>query len=171
MITRPFRDCFKVQARIVVLLVFFTMSVWPASASSEDGALANEKADYARVCQELEALAKQGNASAQFNLGLMYNLGRGVRQDLAKAVKWWRKAAEQCNTEAQYLLNMMYGPGKGLPRANGFKPNCIHADADRESGAAERKVTKNEYLTEDKVTKGFPVLLFIFCQTNKSGPR
>ena len=31
--------------------------------------------------------AKQGNADAQFNLGLMYDSGRGVRQDYTKAVQ------------------------------------------------------------------------------------
>jgi TPR repeat protein len=86
----------------------------------------------------------------------MYNLGRGVRQDSAKAVKWWRKAAEQCNPEAQYLLNIMYGPGKGSPRANGFKLKPVHADADRQDSAAERKITENECLTGDKVTKPGP---------------
>ena len=50
--------------------------------------------------------ARQGNAAAQFNLGLMYDSGRGVRQDYTKAVQWYRKAAEQGVAEAQYNLGV-----------------------------------------------------------------
>ena len=39
--------------------------------------------------------AEQGHASAQYNLGFMYNNGRGVPQDDKTAVKWHTLAAEQ----------------------------------------------------------------------------
>ena len=58
--------------------------------------------------------AKQGNADAQFNLGLMYESGRGVRQDYTKAVQWYRKAAGQGHAKAQYNLGGMYANGKGV---------------------------------------------------------
>ena len=58
--------------------------------------------------------ARQGNAAAQFNLGLMYDSGRGVRQDYTKAVQWYRKAAEQGQAEAQYNLGVMYEEGQGV---------------------------------------------------------
>ncbi len=48
--------------------------------------------------------AEQGYAIAQNNLGWMYQEGKGVQQDDAEAVKWYRKAAEQGNAEAQYRL-------------------------------------------------------------------
>jgi uncharacterized protein len=41
--------------------------------------------------------AEQGNASAQYNLGVMYEKGQGVPQDYKTAVKWFRLAAEQGN--------------------------------------------------------------------------
>jgi len=37
--------------------------------------------------------AEQGDADAQFNLGVRYDAGQGVQQDMAAA--WLRKAAEQ----------------------------------------------------------------------------
>ena len=43
---------------------------------------ANDVPDF----QETLQAAEQGNAQAQFNLGLMYDSGRGVRQDYTKAV-------------------------------------------------------------------------------------
>jgi hypothetical protein len=45
--------------------------------------------------------AKNGNADAFANLGECYELGNGVRQNLDKAAKWYRKAAKQGNTDAQ----------------------------------------------------------------------
>ena len=37
----------------------------------------------------------QGNAEAQFNLGIMYEQGRGVPQDLLRAHMWFNLAASQ----------------------------------------------------------------------------
>ena len=39
--------------------------------------------------------ANQGQSWAQYNLGLMYDNGRGVLQDYKVAVKWYRLAAEE----------------------------------------------------------------------------
>ena len=58
--------------------------------------------------------AEQGNVDAQFNLGVMYDNGRGVRQDYAQAVQWYRKAAEQGDADAQYVLGVMYDNGQGV---------------------------------------------------------
>ena len=59
--------------------------------------------------------ARQGNAAAQFNLGLMYVKGQGgVRQDYAEAVKWYRQSAKQGFVLAQYNLGVMYGRGLGV---------------------------------------------------------
>ena len=45
--------------------------------------------------------AERGDAHAQALLGEMYEKGRGVRQDYAEAVKWFRQAAEQGHAVAQ----------------------------------------------------------------------
>jgi hypothetical protein len=65
---------------------------------------------------ELRARAEQGDAEAQFKLGLMYVNGQGVPQDYAQAVGWYRKAAEQGYAAAQYNLGRMYETGRGVPR-------------------------------------------------------
>lgn len=38
--------------------------------------------------------ADQGNGNAQFNLGFMYDLGRGMPQNYIEAVKWYSLAAK-----------------------------------------------------------------------------
>ena len=60
--------------------------------------------------------ATDGNASAQFNIGLMYDTGNGVPQDSREAIKWYTKAAEQEDDSAQYNLGWMYDTGKGIPQ-------------------------------------------------------
>jgi TPR repeat protein len=39
---------------------------------------------------------------------------KGVKQDAAEAVKWYRKAAEQGYARAQFNLGLMYAEGKGV---------------------------------------------------------
>ena len=65
---------------------------------------------------ELVQRAEQGEAQAQFNLGLRYRNGQGVDQSHATAVKWYRKAAEQGDAGAQCNLGGMYAQGRGVPQ-------------------------------------------------------
>ena len=44
--------------------------------------------------------AEQGYPDAQFNLGMSYEFGEGVDQDVGAAIRWYRKAAEQENERA-----------------------------------------------------------------------
>ena len=44
--------------------------------------------------------------------------GRGVTQDDAEAVRWYRLAVEQGEANAQYNLGVMYSNGEGVPQDN-----------------------------------------------------
>ncbi len=69
------------------------------------------------LSDETEALiekAEGGDAEAQFNLGVAYDNGEGVREDHKEAVKWYRKAADQGFADAQYYLGKMYYRGTGV---------------------------------------------------------
>ncbi|MEI7850242.1 MAG: tetratricopeptide repeat-containing serine protease family protein [Kiritimatiellales bacterium] len=59
--------------------------------------------------------AKQGDVSAQYNLGICYKNGEGVPQDYKEAIKWFRLAADQGYAEAQAVLGICYGLGNGVP--------------------------------------------------------
>ena len=60
--------------------------------------------------------AKQGDASAQRNLGWMYANGRDVRKDDVQAVLWYRRSAEQGDAWAQWNLGLMYANGRGVQK-------------------------------------------------------
>ncbi len=46
-------------------------------------------------------------ASAQTNLGMMYYNGKGVEQNYAEAVRWYKKAAEQDDVDAKDMLDIL----------------------------------------------------------------
>ena len=73
------------------------------------------RGDYATALREFRPLAEQGDAEAQYNLGVMYDNGRGVPEDDGQAAFWYRKAAEQGHAEAQFNLGVMYADGEGVP--------------------------------------------------------
>ena len=56
---------------------------------------------YKKAIEWYEKAAIQGYASAQSNLGAMYQNGQGVKQDYLKAKEWFEKAAAQGHVEAQ----------------------------------------------------------------------
>ena len=51
--------------------------------------------------------AEQGDVLAQYNLGWMYENGRGVGRDRVEAVRWYRLAAEQGDADAQRALDRL----------------------------------------------------------------
>ena len=66
---------------------------------------------------EIDALrvrAEAGDAEAQDDLGIMYANGRGVPEDDAEAVRWFRLAADQGVGTAQSNLGVMYHTGDGV---------------------------------------------------------
>ena len=50
---------------------------------------------YSASIQELKEKAQNGDAKAQYSLGIMCYSGQGVAQDYNEAVMWYKKAAEQ----------------------------------------------------------------------------
>jgi hypothetical protein len=66
---------------------------------------------------EVKLTAIDGDADAQFQLAGLYARGDVVEQNLAEAVKWYRKAAEQGHDSAQYKLGLAYQKGKGVPKS------------------------------------------------------
>lgn len=87
-----------------------------AQAGLVEGVEAIGQGDFSTALTELEPLAEQGNADAQFNLGLMYFNGTGVTQNDQAALKWFRLAAEQGDAFAQFALGNMYFMGRGVEK-------------------------------------------------------
>ena len=99
---------------IVACLIAPFLAPVNAAADYLVGAEAYEQGDYATALREWRPFAEQGDAEAQYNLGVMYANGEGVPKDDAEALKWYRKAAEQGFAKAQLNLGVMYTNGEGV---------------------------------------------------------
>ncbi len=72
--------------KIAIGLVAVALFVGSMTAHADDldaGFNAYYRGDYATALRIFRQLAEQGNASAQYNLGVMYFRGQGVAQDYA----------------------------------------------------------------------------------------
>jgi TPR repeat protein len=102
----------KLKTLIALFLSLSLMSI--AYADFNDGWDAYNKGDYKSAVNEWRSVARKGDASAQNNLALMYEKGKGVLKDYKQAVKWYRKAADQGDASAQNNLGVMYANGEGV---------------------------------------------------------
>ena len=96
------------------LMLLWTLTPALATADFAKGLEAYKKGDYTAAAKEWRPDAEEGDAQAQFNVGLLYLDGKGVPQDPGEAAKWFRRSAEQGYTQAQHNLGAMYGSGQGV---------------------------------------------------------
>ncbi len=97
---------------VALLVLAATLAV---AADFDAGVEAYHRGDYASALREFRPLAVQGDAAAQYNLGVIYAHGKGVPEDDREAAYWYRQAAEQGNAAAQFNLGVIYAHGKGVP--------------------------------------------------------
>ncbi|NQV21735.1 MAG: sel1 repeat family protein [Rhodospirillales bacterium] len=83
----------------------------PVYAGFKTGADAALREDFKTALQEWMPLAESGDERAQYNIGLMYEHGRGLPLDQDQALKWYRRAAERGAVPAQHNLGTMYASG------------------------------------------------------------
>ena len=93
----------------LTFLFLFSGSVY--GGDFQDGLDAAKKGDYKTAFSLWKPLAEQKNAIAQFNLGTMYDQGKGVAQNVMRAFKLYKVSAEQGYSKAQFNLGEMYREG------------------------------------------------------------
>ncbi len=71
------------------------------------------KGHSAEALALFQQAAEQGNRQAQYQLGLMYARGEGVKKNFSQARGWLRKSALQGHPKAQFYLGRMYAFGDG----------------------------------------------------------
>lgn len=94
----PAATCIRTVLSVVIAVVGFTATTLLPQDSLD----------------ALRQAAEQGDAAAQFNLGVMYDIGRGVPMDKAEGARWMQKATERVDAAAQFNLGVLYGKGKGV---------------------------------------------------------
>ena len=128
------------------ILTFILTSIWLLFWASPSIALvtkyqeavdAYNREDYKAAYKLILPLAKKGVAQAQYNLGVMYEKGKGVKKNLKKAKTWFQFAAEQGAVKAQYKLGLMYGKGKGVAKDYSKAIKWWNLAADQGNGKAQ----------------------------------
>lgn len=104
----------SVRAVLWTLVLCATLVSGISIAGFNEGVAALDREDFASALREFRPLALKGDADAQNNLGVMYELGQGVTQDYREAMKWYRLAANQGYAGAQNNLGVMYDKGRGV---------------------------------------------------------
>jgi len=100
---------------LTLALVFGgVVAAWADNVSDGDAAFQN--GEYSKAVKLLLPLARQGNAVAQRDVGLMYFDGDGLARDSRKAVKWFSLSARQGQIGAQVNLGIAYATGEGVLR-------------------------------------------------------
>ena len=87
--------CYSFKMKSLISTLYLTISIsigsfgvgW--SGDFQKGLEAYYKGDYATALKEWKLLAEGGYIDAQYNLGIMYDNGKGVPQDYQEAVKWY----------------------------------------------------------------------------------
>ena len=134
----------KVLALITLLTITLTQTL---GAQHFDSAVAaNKRGDYKTAIKHLRPLAEKGLPDAQALLGAMYAQGRGMPQDPAEAIKWFRKGIAQDNHWAQHNLGYMYSQGYGVPQnyfeaAKWFRKAANQGNADSQSNLGAMYLT------------------------------
>ncbi len=101
-----------------ILCLTLALFILSACGDYEKGAAAYKEGNHATALNVFQPLAenkgflslfysKEDVINAQFNLGVMYEIGQGVPQDDKTAVKWYRLAAEQGHAGAQSNLKIL----------------------------------------------------------------
>ena len=102
----------------LIVLTFYAIQAQPQAKPSTD-------------ITQLRQEAERGDPAAEYELGRAFWDGRGVRENDAEAIKWFRKSAEQGCAPAQFELGMDYGGREILDGLFGSGPRQDLAEAVR----------------------------------------
>ena len=95
--------------------------------------------------ESTQTRAEQGDAEAQFGLGLKYASSAGEAQDYPRAAHWYGKAADQCHSLAQFNLGLMYAQGQGVAQDDTQAVLWIRRAAEQGDAGAQHNLGTRSY--------------------------
>ncbi len=117
-------DFKKLPATFCILtLILATLPTTGFTKDMAEGLASYQAGHYEEAYKIWLPLAQKGDANAQFNLGLLYRNGFGIKQNDREALGWFSQAAQQGLLDAQYNTGLMYMEGRGvaISRIEAFK--------------------------------------------------
>ena len=122
----------KALACGVLALAHFGLA---AAGPIEDAEVAFNRGDYVTAMKILRPLAERGDATAEYDVGVMYDQGFGVTQNQTELAKWYHRAADHGLAHAQHNLGSIYLEGQGVAQdyaeaAKWYRKAADQGDAD-----------------------------------------
>jgi TPR repeat protein len=142
------------------LLSFCSLSV---AATLQIALAAKDRGDFESAFQQFMQLASSGDAAAQFQLSILYDTGKGTRQDANEAFHWLRMSAVHGNIQAQSNLGVAFSKGRGVAQdlVRAYTWFAASADSGDSVAATNRDVVARR-MTEQQITQAKALL--IECQ-------
>lgn len=104
----------------------------------------NAAPDGTALVSWYEEQARGGALWADTYVGLLYESGQWVRQDLALAIERYRAAGEAGHWPAQARMSMLYNEGRGVPKNEKERMRWAFMQQDQHCDALERAETGAE---------------------------
>ena len=118
------RTPMKIHATLLAFALALAAPVAPV--------LAEDAPNYIEEMKRWQPKAEAGDAEAQFQLGQMYALGHGFKQNFKTAAEWYEKAAQQSHAKARTALGLLYSFG------------VISSEKDNETDWLEKAAAQDE---------------------------
>jgi uncharacterized protein len=96
-----------IKQAIAAILLVLSFATPVMAGPLEDASAAIKRRDYATALRLIRPLAEQGDANAQYNLGVFYDNGLGVPQDRVRAHMWLNLAAMQGRESAAAFRDLV----------------------------------------------------------------
>ncbi len=149
---------FSVQAAVLLDRLEQKTAADKAAHDARLKAVVEDAADFKAKKTELAALSPSRSETAPESipqtaeqmtaLGLRYEDGSGIQQDLAKAAKWYREAANKGYAGAKYRLGLAYYHGRGVSRSWSEAAIQILDAVKLNHGPAVNALTKSDSLRD-----------------------
>ncbi len=148
---------------LVLCAALLSFSSLCGAATLLNALAAKDRGDFESAFQQFKQLASLDDAIAQFQLSLLYEAGKGTKQDATQAIHWLRMSAAHGNPQAQSNLGVAFSKGRGigqdLVRAYAwFAASAVSGD----SVAATNRDVVARKMTEQQITQAKALL--IECQ-------
>ncbi|MEO1205997.1 MAG: tetratricopeptide repeat protein [Pseudomonadota bacterium] len=106
---------------------------------------------YDEAFERWQALADKGNAQGILNLANMYQAGKGVPKDLAKALAWYKKGGDQ--GDPQCLFNVAEAYERGLGTAADAEKAAVYLRRAAEAGSSQGQLKLAQSLEAEGQTR------------------
>lgn len=114
------------------------------------------------------AVAQAGNVKAMYDVGKLYERGRGVKKDIVEAANWFKKASQGNYAPAQARLGILYFEGRGVKQDYNQALKLLNIAAKENVPSAQYQLA-NMYELGTGVKQNLKQAIFWYQKANRYG--